>query len=108
MRQQYKGEPTLPLSSYVPTVPGIVPQVGNGLLQAGSISNENQQRGNRLMAQPRKSGGRVARMNAEQRAESLIRLADLAKKHVNKSTEQILTAPDETVVKALKIAQAHI
>ena len=108
MRQQSKGAPTLPLSSYVPTVPGIVPQVGNGLLQAGSISNENQQRGNRLMAQPRKSGGRVARMNAEQRAESLIRLADLAKKHVNKSTEQILTAPDETVVKALKIAQAHI
>ena len=56
----------------------------------------------------RKAGGRVNKQGAEARAEKLIRMAETAKKHVNKTTETLLQAPDEAVAKALKIAQAHI
>jgi hypothetical protein len=84
-----------------------------GLSNAVSSNTKAQETVERAAGYPtapvaRKAGGRVAKVSAEQRAEKLIRMADLAKKHVNKTTEQILSAPDETVARALKIAQAHI
>ena len=62
---------------------------------------------------PRASGGRVGRASggrlaAPVTAERLMRAAHAAKLKINKTTEQILDQPDETVVKALDIANRHI
>lgn len=54
----------------------------------------------------RASGGRI--QSVEYGADALIRAADLAKKKNGMQTEQILSAPDEHVVKALKVANHHI
>lgn len=58
------------------------------------------------MSRPgRASGGRIQGL---QTAEMLMRAAHRAKLKINKDTEQILDQPDESVVKALSIAQQHI
>lgn len=62
---------------------------------------------------PRASGGRVGRASGGRlpmpmTAERLMRAAHAAKLKINKTTEQILDQPDETVVKALDIANRHI
>jgi hypothetical protein len=53
----------------------------------------------------RKSGGRVSH---ETMADSLVRAAEVAKKNIGKQTEVILNKPDETVVRALKIANQNL
>jgi hypothetical protein len=53
----------------------------------------------------RKSGGRVSH---ETIADSLVRSAEVAKKNIGKQTETILNKPDETVVRALKIANQNL
>lgn len=53
----------------------------------------------------RKHGGRIS---AETQADRLIRAAESAKKQVGKNTEAILNAPDEHVVKALKVANENL
>jgi hypothetical protein len=54
----------------------------------------------------RATGGRI--MNHRSEADSLIRLADKTKKALNNSTESLLSVPDETVTKALSIANEAI
>lgn len=61
----------------------------------GSVDFNNERLG-------RASGGRVMT------AEKLMRLAQSAKKHLGQSTKPILEAPDEHVVRALKIANSTI
>jgi len=56
--------------------------------------------------QGRATGGRI--MNHRSEADSLIRLADKTKKALNNSTESLLSVPDETVTKALSIANEAI
>jgi hypothetical protein len=56
----------------------------------------------------RASGGRLVRNDHAARAAALIRAADAAKKAHNKTTEGILEQPDETVAKALSIANQAI
>jgi hypothetical protein len=55
--------------------------------------------------QGRKSGGRVSH---ETIADSLVRAAEVAKNNIGKQTEIILNKPDETVVRALKIANQNL
>jgi len=54
----------------------------------------------------RATGGRI--MNHRSEAENLIRFADKTKKALNNSTESLLSVPDETVTKALSIANEAI
>lgn len=59
------------------------------------------------------SGGRIGRAtggrtNGALTAEMLMRAAHNAKKKISKTTEEILNAPDEAVVKALSVAKQHI
>jgi hypothetical protein len=59
------------------------------------------------------AGGRVGRAtggrtNGMMTAEMLMQAAHAAKKKINKTTEEILNAPDEAVVKALSVAKQHI
>ena len=59
------------------------------------------------------SGGRVGRAtggrtNGLMTAEMLMQAAHNAKKKISKTTEEILNAPDEAVVKALSVAKQHI
>jgi hypothetical protein len=73
----------------------ITPMVAiNTALEKGREEN----RGGRIA---RQSGGRIS---SETEAERLIRAAESAKKNIGKGTEEILNAPDEHVVKALKVA----
>jgi hypothetical protein len=53
----------------------------------------------------RKTGGRVS---VDTEADRLVRAAESAKKDIGKGTEGILNAPDETVVKALKVANENL
>lgn len=53
----------------------------------------------------RASGGRIAH---ESMADSLVRAAEVAKNNIGKQTETILNKPDETVVRALKIANENL
>jgi hypothetical protein len=53
----------------------------------------------------RASGGRISH---EIEANRLVRMADVAKKQIGSGTEQILNAPDELVVKALKVANQKL
>ena len=53
----------------------------------------------------RKAGGRVS---PDSEADRLVRAAEAAKKDIGKGTEEILNAPDETVVKALKVANENL
>jgi hypothetical protein len=55
--------------------------------------------------QGRKAGGRVSH---ETIADGLVRAAEVAKKNIGKQTETILNKPDETVVRALKIANQNL
>ena len=52
------------------------------------------------------SGGRVSSHDAK--ADALVMAAERARKAVNRSTEPLLATPDETVARALEIAQQHI
>lgn len=59
------------------------------------------------------AGGRIGRAtggrtNGMMTAEMLMQAAHAAKKKINKTTEEILNAPDEAVVKALSVAKQHI
>jgi hypothetical protein len=53
----------------------------------------------------RATGGRT---NGPLTAEMLFQAAHAAKKKISKTTEEILNAPDEAVVKALHVAKQHI
>lgn len=53
----------------------------------------------------RKHGGRIS---AETQADRLVRAADSAKNQIGNGTKQILNAPDEHVVKALKVANENL
>jgi hypothetical protein len=53
----------------------------------------------------RARGGKVGHQHLVDR---LMRMAEQAKKASNASTEPLLNAPDEAVIKALDIAQRHI
>jgi hypothetical protein len=53
----------------------------------------------------RKAGGRIS---AESHAADLMRRAEIAKKNIGKHTEALLNKPDETVVKALQIANQNL
>ena len=101
MEQQRVGAPALPYSAFAPEIPAPFDAAAQGAAQAAGLYQAN-------APQQRKAGGRVSKFSAENRAEKLIRMAETAKKHVNKTTETLLQAPDEAVAKALKIAQAHI
>jgi hypothetical protein len=105
LARQLQGNPKLPASAYAPEVPPALSDAANA---AALASGEYEENVPRYLTIHRKAGGRVSKTTPEQRAEKLIRMADLAKKQVNKTTETLLSAPDEAVVKALKIAQAHI
>lgn len=63
---------------------------------------QNQENENRV---GRKAGGRIS---AESHAADLIRRAEIAKKNIGKHTEALLNKPDETVVKALQIANQNL
>lgn len=54
----------------------------------------------------RQTGGRIKSTQSE--AEALMKAAEDAKKGINKTTETILSQPDEHVAKALEIAKQHI
>jgi hypothetical protein len=56
----------------------------------------------------RATGGRAQTINHGQAAESLIRAAERAKKQQGKTTEPLLSLPDETIVKALSIANRSV
>lgn len=87
------------------------PQVYNKLIvpvQAVNTALEEADRNPDVLYR-RKHGGRIARkaggrISAETEAERLVRAAESAKKNIGKGTEEILNAPDERVVKALKVA----
>lgn len=53
----------------------------------------------------RKAGGRIP---VESHAADLMRRAEIAKKNIGKHTEALLNKPDETVVKALQIANQNL
>ena len=65
-------------------------------------------------AYPNASGGRIERAsggrasNHEQLVNRLMRMADQAKKATDKTTEPLLDAPDEAIVKALRVANQAI
>jgi hypothetical protein len=63
-----------------------------------STEMQGQAKGGRI---GRKAGGRIS---AESHAADLMRRAEIAKKNIGKHTEALLNKPDETVVKALQIA----
>jgi hypothetical protein len=55
----------------------------------------------------RREGGRVG-IDHSARAASLVRAAEAAKKQESKTTEPLLQAPDEHIVKALSLANEAI
>jgi hypothetical protein len=69
---------------------------------AAPMRQEEQNQGGRV---ERASGGRIAH---ESMADSLVRAAEVAKNNIGKQTETILNKPDETVVRALKIANENL
>jgi hypothetical protein len=72
-----------------------------GLTKAGQIE-QGQAHGGRI---ERASGGKV---DPSSRAESLVRQAETAKKQISKGTESLLNVPDNTITKALAIANEEI
>lgn len=77
------------------------------------IQDANQILGAPAQQPQRNAGGRVARATGggigfDSDANALIRAAEIAKNNLGKQTENILDAPDEHVVKALKVANQHI
>jgi len=55
----------------------------------------------------RKSGGKVG-MDVKPLVDRLMTLADQAKKATDNNTKPLLNAPDETIVKALRVANQAI
>ena len=70
----------------------------------GAWKDDGHASGGRAM---RASGGRT-RIDHEAKAASLIRLAERAKKDHGKNTEPLLNLPDETITKALSVANESI
>ena len=68
-------------------------------------SQQNRQDGGAVERSSHAKGGAVGHQHLVDR---LMRMAEQAKKASNASTEPLLNAPDEAVIKALDIAQRHI
>lgn len=89
---------------------GVKYPAGVGTISAGEQAAQPQQEPTQTT---RATGGRVGRAtggrtNGMMTAEMLMQAAHAAKKKINKTTEEILNAPDEAVVKALSVAKQHI
>ena len=69
---------------------------------AAPMPQKEENQGGRI---ERASGGRIG---AQGKAFNLIKAAELAKRRISKETEQILDKPDETVVRALQIANRNL
>lgn len=76
----------------------------SGIALSGAIAGKPQSTGGRI---ERREGGRVG-IDHSARAASLVRAAETAKKQESKTTEPLLQAPDERIVKALSLANEAI
>jgi len=81
-----------------------MPGVRAAVPMSEDLRNEMQSRGGRIQ---RASGGRAG-MNHVTRAAMLIRAAERAKNQHGDNTESLLNQPDESIAKALKVANSAI
>jgi hypothetical protein len=81
--------------------PSIRTGIGLGIPQVPKVVEDVEN----IDRQGRKAGGRVS---FDAQADKLIRNAEFAKKNIGKQTENILKAPDEHVVQALKVANENL
>ena len=86
----------------VGTSQAINPLISGPASQTFENKDNNEARGGRI---ERKHGGKVGHQHLVDR---LMRLAERAKKEVNKGTEPLLNANDTAVAKALAVANKHI
>lgn len=98
------------LNTLMQNYPEVYPKLLMPLIAIEELEAKGQQA---QQPKPQASGGRIERKSGGRvghhyHAARLVKAAELAKKNHGKTTETILNAPDEHVVKALAVANKHI